>query len=210
MSRKSFLERLGIVRKIEDENIPQLVDLDEPEETMSEEKKWIRDVLIANTEREGKVAFVIDPASMFVGRDSVEKYTSVKDLYEIHSKEADGPGTIFVVDEFADTLPETFNFEKKRKAILKLLDSAGVKVGDLITDGLSRIECLNGHLITFKKKTNDIQSECEEQIEELEGQIAEIKLVGDERLLLQDKQENAIEQEIFRIKAILDFITRKG
>ena len=215
MSKKSFLERIGIIRSIDEESMPQLIDLDEPEELMSEEKKWIRDVLIANTEREGKVTFIVDPTTMLAGRGNAsdvnaEQYTSVEDIYDMYRKETGGASTIFVVDEFAGALPETLNFQKKRQAILNLLKTAGVNVNDLIADGLARVECLSGYLTTFKKKTDDIQAEHDAQIEELEERIAELKETGNERRVLQDKQENVIEQEIFKIKALLDFVTRKG
>ncbi|MDR1100912.1 MAG: hypothetical protein LBL34_00915 [Clostridiales bacterium] len=137
---------------------------------------------------------------------NTEKYNSIGDLYKAYGKTLSGTDTIFVVDAFSKSLPDTLSINLKRQSVLNIMKVSNINVEELVADGLSRIDNINNFLTAFKEKTEQVVNSKEAQISQLEQQISVLKREVKERTRLQEKQEAAIDFEIHKIRAALDFV----
>ena len=138
---------------------------------------------------------------------SVDQYTTISELYKNYGKKSAGTDTIFIVDAFTKSLPENLSKNIKRQSVLNIIEASKINLENLISDGLERIEVANAFLTEFTGRTNEIVSQKEAEVASLEEHIKNLKKEIKERTRLQEKQDSAVEQETYKIKAALDFIS---
>ena len=136
----------------------------------------------------------------------VDRYSTINELYETYGKKSGGTDTIFIIDDFAKSLPDNLTKNIKRQSVLNILEASKINLDDLVNDGMERIDFINNYLSTFTERTNEIVSSNEAQVAELEDQIKKLKRLIKERTRLQEKQENVAELETHKIRTALDFI----
>ncbi|MCL2740012.1 MAG: hypothetical protein FWE47_02320 [Oscillospiraceae bacterium] len=136
----------------------------------------------------------------------VDKYSTISDLYETYGKKASGTDTIFIIDDFAKSLPDNLSKNIKRQSVLNILEASKIELDTLVNDGVERIDSLNAYLSSFAERTSEIISSNEVEVSELEEKIKKLKRTIKERERLQQKQENAIELETHKIRTALDFV----
>jgi hypothetical protein len=140
------------------------------------------------------------------GYYNTETYNAITDLYAQFGKESGGVGTVFIIDAFIKTLPESLAEDVKRSSVLNILNVSNINVNHLINDGVSRMEILSNFANAFSEYTGQVTTTREQQITVLEEQVKALKREISERNRLQDKQQATIDAEVKEIRKYLDFV----
>jgi hypothetical protein len=141
----------------------------------------------------------------------VENYTAIyldiEELYEALSLRSKRTDTIYLIEEYLKTLPESLPDESRREIVGKIVAASGFDFDLLIGDGVLRVKMLKEYAERFAKYTDDFVSARNAEVDELEQQIMRIRRQTENRRDLHKKQFFAIEAEAQRLKDILTFIS---
>jgi len=217
MMKKSFLERLGIVKKV-------VISVEQPlnlSQTDGDINNYVgTEMFLTEPPREDKISFIVSPQSaqlelidklkeVSTNDSKQDRYMNANAIYKEAGLSEGGAGTIFIIESFADALPGSSSTEDRKNIIQRVLAASGTSLEDLINDGLERMEKLDEFWQNFQKRSNEICENAEQEILNMEEQISgcrhEINLQN--RLL--NEQNDAIKEEIKKIKRIIEFITQK-
>ncbi|MFW6008232.1 MAG: hypothetical protein ACOCP8_03105 [archaeon] len=150
MAKKSIFQKLGMVK--ENENINYGND-------ELENLTWDDDTL----------------EDTYIPEDmNVEGLVEIEEVYEKYNL-IDQTKSIFKVDEFSKTLPDSLPTDVKRQSVMGILQASGLVVTDLLDDSNERIDALKGVLLAFSGETDDIINSNNEEITKLETKIDELK-----------------------------------
>jgi hypothetical protein len=228
MAGRRLLERLGIIRKVQLKTIkkaaPQYVDVSSlyvTEESPENTGEMRKNVFIADPKTEKRVSFFMSPkVSQDTQLELVEKlkeaalseagenikYVPIDELYAKLGHKPNGAGTIFIVDSFAQALPEATTEEKRRAIVQQVMLASGTSLESLVNDGTERIEALDGYLQRLHGRIEALRDTEELEVERLADEIAKKREEIAERDIVSQRQERAIDEEIRRIRKIVDFI----
>jgi len=142
------------------------------------------------------------------GGPDVNRFTEIRELYALLGMQTSGPSTVYLLEEYMKTLPDSLPAESRRSIIIKLVAAAGFDFDRLLNDGVDRVARLTEHASTFAQRTDEIVARYNSEIEVLERQILSIRNVIEDRKNLHKKQFLAIETEAKRLREVLDFITK--
>ena len=137
-----------------------------------------------------------------------DRFMDIEELYHSFGMKLIGTDTIYLMEEYIKTLPESLPVELRRSIILKIVAASGFDFDKLLNDGIDRVSRLNDYSGTFAQHTEAAVNKLGEEIAALETQIAELQDAINERKNLHKRQFLAIENEGQRLKEILDFITK--
>ena len=140
--------------------------------------------------------------------DTVERYMEVDELYQLFQMQTSGVDTVYLLEEYIKTLPDSLPADLRRSIIVRIVQASGFDFDRLLADGIDRVSKLNDYASEFAVRTDTIVTQQNETIAELERQIELVHAVISERKNLHKKQFLAIENEAQRLKKILDFITK--
>ena len=144
-------------------------------------------------------------------RPTVEDYTSryleIDQLYDALSMKAKRTDTIYLIEEYLKTLPESLPDESRREIVSKIVAASGFDFDVLMGDGILRTKMLKEYAERFAKHTDDYISARNAEVDELEQQIMRLRRLIENRRDLHKKQLFAIESEAQRLKDILTFIS---
>ena len=135
------------------------------------------------------------------------RYLDIEELYEALSLRSKRTDTIYLIEEYLKTLPESLPDESRREIVSKIVAASGFDFDLLIGDGVLRVKMLKEYAERFAKYTDDFVSARNTEVDELEQQIMRIRRQIENRRDLHKKQFFAIEAEAQRLKDILTFIS---
>ena len=136
-----------------------------------------------------------------------DKYLDIEELYEVLALKLKRTDTIYLIEEYIKTLPESLPDESRREIVSKIVAASGFDFDLLIGDGVLRMKTLKEYAERFAKYTDDFVSARNAEVDELEGQILRIRRMIENRRELHKKQFFVIEAEAQRLKEILTFIS---
>ena len=139
--------------------------------------------------------------------DYTDKYLEIDDLYEVLSLKSKRTDTIYLVEEYLKSLPESLPDESRREIVSKIVAASGFDYDLLMGDGVLRVKMLKEYAERFAGHTDDYVAARQAELEELDQQILRVRKLIDNRRELHKKQFFAIEKEAQRLKDILTFIS---
>ena len=136
-----------------------------------------------------------------------DRYLSIEELYAVLSVNLKRTDTIYLIEEYLKTLPESLPDESRREIVSKIVAASGFDFDLLIGDGVLRMKMLKEYAERFAKYTDDFVSARNSEVDELEQHIMRIRRMIENRRDLHKKQFFVIEAEAQRLKDILTFIS---
>jgi len=136
-----------------------------------------------------------------------ERYLDIEELFEALAMKSKRTDTIYLIEEYLKTLPESLPDESRREIVSKIVAASGFDFDLLMGDGIIRVKMLKEYAERFAKHTDDFVSARNAEVNELEQQIMRIRRLIENRRELHKKQFFAIEAEAQRLKDILTFIS---
>jgi hypothetical protein len=187
MRKKGFLEKLGLVESNNDNFEATQAAWNELKNQFNEEQ-----------DIQPQVKVEIDESSL-------EGIITINEIYE-QSNLNDLSKSIFRVKSFSEALPDTLTTEAKRQSVLGILAASDLNVEELKEDAYLRIEAINSVMEQFSNSTDNIIEDGNEEIKRLQEQIESIKEKINSRQLLQENQMKLVNDEINKIKNIVEFL----
>lgn len=142
------------------------------------------------------------------GVSGVDRYLEIDELYTNMGFALKGTNTIYIIEEYLNTLPDSLPADVRRTIILKIVAASGFDFEKLLNDGIERVTKLSEHAGNFSKRTDELIAKFTSDIADLERKIQEINDIISERKNVHKKQFLTIEDETQRLREILDFITK--
>ncbi|GHU93720.1 hypothetical protein FACS1894208_03630 [Clostridia bacterium] len=138
----------------------------------------------------------------------VDRFMEVAALYGAFSMKTAGTDTIYLIEEYMKSLPDSLPAESRRAIIMKLIGASGFNFDGLLGDGIDRVNKLNEYASQFAQRTDDYVAQRNAELDALDQQMQQIRGMIDKRRTLHKQQFFVIETEAQRLKEILDFITK--
>jgi len=136
-----------------------------------------------------------------------ERFLDIDELYDALALKSKRTDTIYLVEEYLKTLPDSLPEESKREIVSKIVTASGFDYDLLMGDGVLRVKMLKEYAERFARHTDDYISARQVDLDELDQQILGIRRLIENRRELHKKQFFAIEAEAQRLKEILTFIS---
>jgi len=136
-----------------------------------------------------------------------DRYLDINELYNVLSLETNRKDTIYLIEEYLKTLPESLPDESRRDIVEKIVTASGFDYDLLMGDGVLRVKMLKDYAGRFAQYTDDYVAARNAELNELEQQSMRIRRLIENRRDLHKKQFFAIEAEAQRLKDILTFIS---
>jgi len=206
VTKKSILEKLGLVELVEEKS---------PEEAKVEEKKPEEVVevkpVVTPPVKEPVVKAQVpseieEKLDVLIESYEKNKFLSIDEVYRNKNLDKDVKQSIFIAEVFMKALPENLPIDIKKKSTINILEASGLKKEELLNDAYIRIDALNTVLEETVAKTAEMKSKNEVSIRELEERIEILKRNVEERHEFEEKQTSVIEYEIQRVINIVDGI----
>ncbi|MDR1736429.1 MAG: hypothetical protein LBR85_06140 [Oscillospiraceae bacterium] len=140
--------------------------------------------------------------------EGLDTLFDVGQIYKKFGMPLNGVDTIYLIEEYIATLPDSLPAEMRRAIVLKIVSASGFNFDRLLNDGIDRVTKLNDYSASFASRTDELVAESQNEIESLTRRIEQIKERINERKNLHKRQFLAIESEAQRLKEVLDFITK--
>jgi hypothetical protein len=135
-------------------------------------------------------------------------FAEIGDIYRTYGMPLGGVDTVFLLEEYIATLPDSLPAEMRRSIVLKIVTASGFDYDKLLNDGIDRVTKLNEYSASFAERTDEFVAANTAEIEALTQKIEHIKEQIAERKNLHKRQFLAVESEAQRLKEVLDFITK--
>ena len=216
MERRSILEKLGLIEKIENEagDNEQTNEKEQiiPVETEKPQLKESEIQIDAQVDAKEKPATEVKPSNAV--KDLIDPISVVKkkrllkieEIYNNYNVNSEGIKSLCIVESFQKALPDYLPKDVKRESILNIIASSNVQVESLIKDGNDKLNCLKDFSQLFINESNDIILNFENEITELNGKIKQFKTAIDNMKSLQNEQDFTVKYEIDKINNILEFL----
>ena len=136
-----------------------------------------------------------------------DRYLDISELYNVLSLETNRKDTVYLIEEYLKTLPESLPDESRREIIERIVAASGFDYDLLMGDGVLRVKMLKDYAGRFAQYTDDYVAARNAELNELEQQSMRIRRLIENRRDLHKKQFFAIEAEAQRLKDILTFIS---
>jgi len=136
-----------------------------------------------------------------------DRYLEINELYEALALKSKKTETIYLVEEYLKTLPDSLPEESRREIVSKIVNASGFNYDLLMGDGVLRVKMLKEYAERFARHTDDYVSARQAELDELDQQILRVRRLIENRRELHRKQFFAIEAEAQRLKEILTFIS---
>ncbi|AEO93505.1 gp246 [Bacillus phage G] len=186
MAKKSFFERIGVVKT--EESVDHIaarledIDLSEYEGATSFEEEFV-------------------PTVELHGED----FLTIEQVYE-KANLTDTEKSIFKVDEYSKVLPDGMTTDMKRASVIGILAASKLSIDDLIEDANERMAALQSIKVLTSENTSNIVSKNEERIVELLQEVDNLKQENNDRKSSQEKQDALLDEEITIVNGIKKFI----
>lgn len=214
MERRSILEKLGLVEKIEevnqsDENVPT-VETAEQKPVEKEKPQFTEYMKKYDAEKEKEeVVHEVKQADGYedpVAAVRKKKLLKIEEIYKNYDISTEGINSLSIVESFQKALPDYLPTDVKRQSILNIISSSNVKVENLVNDGNDKLRCLNDFSRLFSDESREVISGFEDEISKLNEKIKGYRTAIENMQKLQTEQEFTLKYEIEKISNILQFI----
>ena len=138
--------------------------------------------------------------------ENTSRFLDIDELYEALSLKSNNTDTIYLIEEYLETLPDTLPDDSRRDIVSKIVAASGFDYDLLMGDGILRVKMLKEYAEKFARSTDDFISNCQLELRALEDEITRVQKLITDRRELHRKQFLAIEAEANRLKGILAFI----
>ena len=139
--------------------------------------------------------------------DYTDRYLEIDDLYEVLSLRSKRTDTIYLIEEYLKSLPESLPDESRREIVSRIVAASGFDYDLLMGDGVLRVKTLKEYAEKFARHTDDYVAARQSELDDLDQQILRIRRLIDNRRELHKRQFFTIEAEAQRLKDILTFIS---
>ena len=185
----AFADRLADAAFPEEQNPPTAGEMRDDESPCTRE--GVRDIVISRN----------------LADNYTNQYLEIDELYDVLSMKSNKTETIYLVEEYMRTLPDSLPDESKREIISKIISASGFNYDILIGDGVLRVKMLKEYAERFAQQTDDYVTARDAELASLEQQAIGIRQLIENRRELHKRQFFAIETEAQRLREILTFIT---
>jgi hypothetical protein len=141
-----------------------------------------------------------------VADDSTNRYLNIEELYDVLSLKSKKTDTIYLIEDYIKSLPDSLPDESRRQIITKIVAASGFDYDLLMGDGILRVKMLKEYAERFARHTDDYIEARQAEIKVLENELNRIQSLIDSRRELHKKQFLSIEAEAGRLSDILTFI----
>ncbi len=207
MERRSILEKLGLIEKVENET-----QVDDINEQVPEEQNINTDIQkpqFAEVMKNKQVKDEEKEISVIVGDDNdpitmvkKKKLLKIEEIYKNYDILTDGINSLSIVESFQKALPDYLPTDVKRQSILNIIASSNVRVESLLKDGNDKLGCLNDFSVAFTNESNEVISDFEKEIKMLTEKINKYKTAIDNMKKLHTEQDFTVKYEIEKINNI--------
>ncbi|MCL2629052.1 MAG: hypothetical protein FWD44_10245 [Oscillospiraceae bacterium] len=136
-----------------------------------------------------------------------DRYLNVNELYDALALRSKKTDTIYLIEDYLQTLPDSLPDSSRRDIVSKLLAASGFDFDLLMGDGVLRVKMLKEYAERFARHTDDYIAARQAELDELDQQIMRTRRLIENRKELHKKQFLTIEAEAQRLKEILTFIS---
>ena len=136
-----------------------------------------------------------------------DRFLNTDELYNALSLRSKKTDSIYLIEEYLQTLPGSLPDAQRREIVNKLLAASGFDYDLLMGDGVLRVKMLKEYAERFARHTDDYIAARQAELEELDQQILRTRKLIENRRDLHKKQFFSIEAEAQRLKEILTFIS---
>ena len=157
-------------------------------------------------ERSAPAAAVYAPVTSNV-ENYTDRYLDIDELYKVLSLKTSRTDTVYLIEEYLKTLPESLPDESRRDIVSRIVAASGFDYDLLMGDGVLRVKMLKDYAERFARYTDEYVAVRNEELKDLEQQIVRVRRLIENRRELNKKQFFAIEAEAQRLKDILTFIS---
>jgi len=136
-----------------------------------------------------------------------ERFLNTEELYEALALRSKKTDSIYLIEEYLQTLPDSLPDSSRRDIVGKLIAASGFDYDLLMGDGVLRVKMLKEYAERFARHTDDYIAARQAELDELDQQILRTRRLIENRKELHKKQFFSIEAEAQRLKEILTFIS---
>jgi len=136
-----------------------------------------------------------------------DRFLNTEELYEALSLTPKKTDSIYLIEEYLQTLPESLPDSSRREIVAKLLAASGFDYDLLMGDGVLRVKMLKEYAERFARHTDDYIAARQAELDELDQQILRTRRLIENRKDLHKKQFFSIEAEAQRLKEVLTYIS---
>jgi len=136
-----------------------------------------------------------------------DRFLNTEELYEALALRSKKQDSIYLIEEYLQTLPDSLPDSSRREIIGKLLTASGFDYDLLMGDGVLRVKMLKEYAERFARHTDDYIAARQAELDELDQQILRTRRLIENRKELHKKQFFSIEAEAQRLKEVLTFIS---
>ena len=136
-----------------------------------------------------------------------DKFLNTEELYEALALRSKKTDTIYLIEEYLHTLPDSLPDSSRREIVNKLIAASGFDFDLLMGDGVLRVKMLKEYAERFARHTDDYIAARQSEIDEMDQQILRSRRLIETRKELHKKQFFSIEAEAQRLKEILTFVS---
>ncbi|MCL2662899.1 MAG: hypothetical protein FWE83_06160 [Oscillospiraceae bacterium] len=136
-----------------------------------------------------------------------DRFLNTEELYEALSLTPKKTDSIYLIEEYLQTLPDSLPDSQRRDIVAKLLAASGFDYDLLMGDGVLRVKMLKEYAERFARHTDDYIAARQAELDELEQQILRTRRLIENRKDLHKKQFFSIEAEAQRLKEVLTYIS---
>ena len=162
---------------------------------------------IPNVSGASTLPFTADRPAEIRPENYTDRYLEVEELYDALSIKSRRTDSIYLVEEYLRTLPDSLPDESRREIVIKIVAASGFDFDRLMGDGVLRVKMLKEYAERFAQYTEDYVNARNSELDELEQQILKIRTLIEGRRELHKRQFFTIEAEAQRLKEILTFIS---
>jgi len=136
-----------------------------------------------------------------------DRFLNTEELYEALALRSKKQDSIYLIEEYLQTLPDSLPDASRRDIVGKLLSASGFDYDLLMGDGVLRVKMLKEYAERFARHTDDYIAARQAELDELDQQILRTRRLIENRKELHKKQFFSIEAEAQRLKEVLTFIS---
>lgn len=136
-----------------------------------------------------------------------DRYLNINELYDALALRSKKTDTIYLIEDYLQTLPGSLPDSQRRDIVAKILASSGFDYDLLMGDGVLRVKMLKEYAERFARHTDDYIAARQAELDELDQQMMRTRKLIENRKELHKKQFYTIEAEAQRLKEILTFIS---
>jgi len=136
-----------------------------------------------------------------------DRFLGTEELYEALALRSKKTDSIYLIEEYLQTLPDSLPDAQRRDIVNKLISASGFDYDLLMGDGVLRVKMLKEYAERFARHTDDYIAARQNELDELDRQILRTQKLISSRKDLHKKQFFSIEAEAQRLKEILTFIS---